>query len=183
MATSNIILTIVLVGGIGLLVAASVRAWRVWRRYAAARIVTCPETSNPAAVHVDAMRAVFSALLDSGPTITLRACSRWPERGLCAQPCLCQIESGEAPDVPGLAARWYGRKSCAYCGRIISDGPSGVSRAALLGPDGVTIEWREVAPERLVSAFGTQHPVCWNCHVAETFRRLYPELVVDRPPH
>jgi len=24
-------------------------------------------------------------------------------------------------------------------------------------------------------------PVCWNCHVAETFRRLYPEMAADRP--
>jgi len=22
---------------------------------------------------------------------------------------------------------------------------------------------------------------CWNCHIAETFRRRFPDLVVDRP--
>jgi hypothetical protein len=26
-------------------------------------------------------------------------------------------------------------------------------------------------------------PVCWNCHIAQTFRRVHPELVVVRPPH
>ena len=28
---------------------------------------------------------------------------------------------------------------------------------------------------------GTHLPVCWNCHIAESFRREHPELVVDRP--
>jgi hypothetical protein len=32
----------------------------------------------------------------------------------------------------------------------------------------------------LLDVFSTHRPVCWNCHVTETFRRLHPELVVDR---
>ena len=51
---------------------------------------------------------------------------------------------------------------------------------ALLDPDHRTIEWRQLRPEQLPDVFSTHRPVCWNCHVAETFRRLHPELVVDR---
>jgi hypothetical protein len=51
---------------------------------------------------------------------------------------------------------------------------------ALLADDGTTIEWPDVPAERLPAALRTQPPVCWNCHIAETFRRLHPELVTDR---
>ncbi len=52
---------------------------------------------------------------------------------------------------------------------------------ALLGPDFKTAEWREFRPEQLPDIFSRCQAVCWNCHVTETFRRLHPELVVDRP--
>ena len=31
-----------------------------------------------------------------------------------------------------------------------------------------------------ILALATSLPMCWNCHVAESFRRLHPELVTDR---
>ena len=52
---------------------------------------------------------------------------------------------------------------------------------ALLGPDFRTTEWKGIRPEQLPEIFSTRQPVCWNCHIAETFRRLHPELVTDRP--
>ncbi len=51
---------------------------------------------------------------------------------------------------------------------------------ALLGRDFRTIEWKDVSPEELPEIFSTHQPVCWNCHVAETFRRMHPNLVTDR---
>jgi len=36
-------------------------------------------------------------------------------------------------------------------------------------------------PERLRATISNHPPVCWDCHIAETFRRTYPELVTDRP--
>jgi hypothetical protein len=30
---------------------------------------------------------------------------------------------------------------------------------------------------------GRHWPVCWSCHMSETFRRAHPELVVERPAH
>ena len=49
-----------------------------------------------------------------------------------------------------------------------------------LRADGVTTEWTAMDPAALPDAMRARHPVCWNCHVAETFRRTHPELVTDR---
>jgi len=38
-----------------------------------------------------------------------------------------------------------------------------------------------IPAEKLQEVLRTDWPVCWNCHVAETFRREHPELVVNRP--
>jgi hypothetical protein len=70
---------------------------------------------------------------------------------------------------------------CAFCRRPIVQTAFLDHYAALLQPDGTTVEWPAVAPERLRGALSTDPPVCWDCHIAETFRRLYPELVTDRP--
>jgi hypothetical protein len=52
--------------------------------------------------------------------------------------------------------------------------------AALRGHDGPTLQWTEVPAEYLPQLFRTHSPVCWNCHIAETFRHMHPELVTDR---
>ena len=46
--------------------------------------------------------------------------------------------------------------------------------------EGVTVEWSDFRPEALPEVLATHWPVCWDCHIAETFRRKYPKLVVDR---
>jgi len=43
------------------------------------------------------------------------------------------------------------------------------------------VQWNEVTPDKLPELFATHLPVCCNCHIAETFRREYPERVVVRP--
>src|SRR6266576_3849706 len=45
------------------------------------------------------------------------------------------------------------------------------------------LEWNEIPLEHLQQTLSTHWPVCWNCHIAETFRRRHPELVTDRPAH
>jgi hypothetical protein len=47
-------------------------------------------------------------------------------------------------------------------------------------PAGVKVEWGQVLPEHLPAVLAAGRPVCWTCHVTETFRREHPELVVDR---
>jgi hypothetical protein len=44
-----------------------------------------------------------------------------------------------------------------------------------------TRAWRDVEPAAILDTLATHAPVCWNCHVTETFRREHPELVIDRP--
>jgi len=167
-----------------ILIFGSVHALRVWRRFRELMIVTCPETALAAVVRVDARHASLSALMDVQPALRLVDCSRWESRGRCAEPCLAQVSAeGESCRLTARARQWYAGRKCVYCGRLISDGRTLEHRAALLAPDGSTVEWAAVPPADLTRVFRTHVPVCWNCHVAESFRRLHPELVVDRPAH
>jgi len=145
------------------------------------RLVTCPENHRPAAVVVSALDAAASATLGRR-RLQLKACSRWPEKKGCGQQCLSQVEAAPADClVRTMLNRWYLGKSCVYCRK-----PFGVIRwhddkPAFLGGDGRTRRWDEVTPEALPQVLAFDRPVCWNCHVAETFRREHPGLVVDRP--
>jgi len=148
-----------------------------------ARLVTCPETKQPAAVEVDATRAAVTALL-GGPALRLRDCSRWPGREGCGQECLREIEAAPADClVRTILTRWYEGKFCVSCGRDLGRVDWREHKPALLSPEGKTVDWHEVVPENLREMLSTHMPICWDCHVARTFRRLYPELVVDRPWH
>jgi hypothetical protein len=175
---ATIIILAVLVGVV--LLACATRAAGAWWRFRGTRLVTCPETEAAAAVTVDTTGAAFTAVF-GGPRLWLDACSRWPSRRFCGQECLAQIKA--APDdcrVDTIARRWFGSKTCVFCRRAITETRLVPHRPALLAPDGSTVEWPEVAPERLPEAFRTHAPVCWSCHVTETFRRMHPELVTDR---
>lgn len=166
------------------LVLGALHALRVWRQFHAPMIVTCPETAQPAAVQVDARHASLSSLVDMQPALRLSDCSRWESRERCAEPCLSQIVSDAAScQLTTLARQWYAGRTCVYCGKRIFDGETLEPHAALRAPDDTTVEWAVVPPEDLIRVFRTHQPVCWNCHVAESFRRLHPELVVDRPAH
>ena len=65
----------------------------VYLKFRGTRLVTCPETKEPAAVEVDAKYAAIAA-----PTgergLRLKDCSRWPESQDCGQQCLGQISVG-----------------------------------------------------------------------------------------
>ena len=144
------------------------------------RIITCPETNEPAAVKVSAgYAALSSVLLD--PTLRLRQCSRWPERQDCGQQCLKQIEA--APEdclVRTILAGWYQGKACVYCHKPLGEINWLEHKPALLSPERKTVEWSELRPEAIPAVLETHRPVCWNCHIAETFREQYPDLAVDR---
>jgi hypothetical protein len=71
-------------------------AGRAYFKYRGTRLVTCPETDSPAAVRVGAGRIMASSSIGE-PDLRLGSCSRWPERRLCGQPCLSQIEAAPAP--------------------------------------------------------------------------------------
>ena len=156
---------------------------RTYLRYRGERLVVCPETQKPAAVDVDAGRAARGAL-SGNLKVRLSDCSRWPEREGCGQDCLSQVEADPATCmVWNIVGRWYADKTCVLCGKPFGEIHWHDHRPALLDAEMRTVQWPEVAPEKLPEVFATHWPVCWNCHVAESFRRQHPERVVDRPHH
>lgn len=169
---------LIVVAVIALLLRASLAAWL---RYRGKFLVTCPETHRIAAVDVDTARAALSAAM--GHTqVQLQDCSRWPERGHCAQPCLAQIaDSPHECMLSSVVRSWYRGKQCALCNRQLGNLDWLAHQPALLAPDHRTVEWKDVPPEMLPEVFAKFRPLCWDCHVAETFRREHPELVIDVP--
>lgn len=175
------IIVVVLVLAAGLFIARSVPGLRAYFTFRGKRLVTCPETHKAAAVQVAAGEAGVGAFF-SELTVRLRECSRWPERQNCGQDCLQQVEADPQNClVWNIVSKWYEGKSCVFCHKPIGPLHHVDHAPALLGPDFRTTEWKYVRPEELPEIFATHQPVCWNCHVAESFRRLHPELVTDRP--
>jgi hypothetical protein len=183
MTISVLTITIaVLVLAVGLFVLRAVPGVRALFKWRGERIVTCPETKQPAAVNVAASEAALGVFFNE-PTLRLKECSRWPERQGCGQDCLQQIEANAQNClVWNMVSKWYEGKKCVFCHKPIPP-PHHVDHApALLGPDFRTTEWKNIAAEKLPEVFSTHQPVCWNCHVSETFRRERAELVTDRAP-
>ncbi|HUO24618.1 MAG TPA: hypothetical protein VMU61_03065 [Candidatus Aquilonibacter sp.] len=175
-----LIVIVVLVVAVGLFVFRAIPGVRAYFRYRGERLVTCPENHRAAAVDVDARQAAAGAFL-SEPTLRLKECSRWPEREGCGQECLQQIEvDPENCLVWNIVSKWYEGKKCVFCHKTFGPLRHMDHAPALLDPERRSVEWRELRPEQLPEVFATHQPICWNCHVAETFRRLHPELVVDR---
>lgn len=145
------------------------------------RLITCPETEQPAAVWIRVGRALLTSFFRR-PDFRLKDCSRWPERQDCGQACLSQIEA--APEdclLRRILARWYSERSCALCGKPLSEADWLLHPPALMRADRVTFEWSELAPEKIPEALRMSLPVCWNCHVTEQFRRRYPDRITERP--
>jgi hypothetical protein len=171
------------------LLAALVCAWAAWtvaralriaRHLRGARVVTCPETGQPAVVAIDVRHAVASGLDEQVAPLQLRACSRWPERGGCNEPCISEAAAPASTPRAIVESALKG-EPCAFCRKPIDDVAFLGHYPALLQSDRTTIAWPDVPLDRLRDSLRSQRPVCWNCHVTETFRRRYPELVTDRP--
>ena len=176
-----------LVAGVAVLVGLGVlwlfvrRVVRAWVVYRGTRIVVCPENREMVAVAVDARHAAFSAP-GGRAELVLESCTRWPEKRSCGQACLGQIESApEACLLRRILGDWYGAKSCAFCGRPFGTLRWHDHRPALLAPGGAFVDWAGFRPEQVIDVLATHKPVCWDCRVAEGFRREHPALVTDRP--
>lgn len=149
-------------------------------RYRGKRVITCPETRKPAAVEVDARHAALTAAI-SHPDLRLKSCSRWPEREDCGQECLLQIElSPEGCLLRNILTDWYANKHCVSCGKKFGEIHWSDNKPALLSLEGRTVEWSELRPEEVPGLLATHYPVCWDCHITETFCREHPELIIDR---
>ncbi len=153
---------------------------RTSQRFGGERVIICPETGKQAMVEVDAQHAAFTSLF--GRTdLRLENCWRWPLRQNCGQECLLQLDVAP-PDclVSSVLEKWYRGKQCAFCRRRFQDISLLEHKPALLNGEGVTVEWRQIPITAVNEAMATYLPVCWNCHIAQTFHREHPDLVVDR---
>lgn len=153
---------------------------RTSQRFGGERVIICPETGKQAMVEVDTRHAALTSLF--GQTdLRLESCWRWPLRENCGQECLLQLDG--APEgclVSSVLEKWYRGKQCAFCKRRFDDISLLDHKPALLNSDGATVEWRAVPITAVNEAIATYLPVCWNCHIAQTFHREHPDLVVER---
>jgi hypothetical protein len=149
-------------------------------KYRGGQVIICPETGKQAMVEVDMPHAALTSLF--GQTdLQLESCWRWPLKKDCGQECLLQIQVAPADcRVRSVLEKWYRGKSCAFCKRQFAQIPLIDHKPALLNSEGVTLDWAQIPISEANEAMATHLPVCWNCHIAKTFRREHPELVVDR---
>jgi hypothetical protein len=114
--------------------------------------------------------------------LRLNSCTRWPGRADCDQDCVYQIAN--APEdcaVRTMLAEFYEGRSCVLCSKPLAGPRWDEHKPALLRAyDRRTFECRELPPEALPVVLDAYLPVCWDCHIAESFRRDHPELVTDR---
>ncbi len=187
MSTVGILLLVVVFVLAGYLALRLVAALRYYFRFRGKRLVICPETHRAAAVDVATGKAAISALTGK-PRLKLHTCSRWPERADCPQECVPQIAaSPERTKVESIANEFYSNQACIYCHKPI--GQTGWfqlwlnHKPALMDAARETAQWNEVPPEQLPDLFASHRPVCWNCHIIESFRRKHADLVTQRPQH
>jgi hypothetical protein len=157
---------------------------RASQKFGGERIIICPETGKQAMVEIDLRHAAISSLI--GQTdLRLDDCWRWPMKENCGQECLLQLDVADSNClVRSVLEKWYRDKHCAFCERPFERIDLIDHKPALLSPEGATIEWKQVPIAKVMETMATHSPVCWNCHIAQEFRREHPDLVVDRslPP-
>jgi hypothetical protein len=159
----------------------AVRYATAYTRLQGKRVLTCPETGQAVGVDLEVGKAALAEAVGVKPALSLADCTRWPERAGCDQACLHQMEAApESCKLRTLLEDWYVGKRCAFCRKSFATINWTDHKPALLTPDLKTIAWSEVRPEMVDLVLGTHMPVCWDCHVAETFRREHPELITDR---
>ncbi len=154
---------------------------RASQRFSGERVIICPETGKQAMVEVDVRHAALTSLVGQ-TALRLENCWRWPLRADCGQECLLQLDV--APDeclVRSVLEKWYRDKKCAFCHRPFDQIQLTDHKPALLNREGTTVDWSAISISAVNDAIANYPPVCWNCHVAQTFHREHADLVVERP--
>jgi hypothetical protein len=94
---------------------------------------------------------------------------------------LSQIEaSPEDCLVRNILSKWYEGKVCAWCGRPFGEIEWAGRKPALLGTNGISIEWNDVSADALLDTLAAASPVCFACHMATKLVREHPDLAIDR---
>jgi len=157
-------------------------ALTAWIRLRGTRVVICPQTLEPVSVTLDRGHAAVTAVWDAAD-LKLATCTRWPLPVDCDQACVSQIvQPGYETRPAAIAAHLFEGQRCAICRLAIDPVDTASLPPGLLDP--VThdvVPWNEVPPERLREEFRTRRALCANCTLAESFRRRFPDRVVDRP--
>jgi hypothetical protein len=156
-------------------------ALRAWR-FHGQMLVTCPESQSAVSVRVATFRAAAGEFVNR-PHLELSDCSRWPEMAGCGQDCVRQIEENPGEHrVWNIAAKWFAGKKCVLCRKPIEPVSHLDHAPALMKMVGrQTFEWRNLPTEDLPAAFAECAPVCWSCHMTETFLQKFPGRAVVRP--
>ena len=157
-------------------VGTSLRALSVWNRRRVEGIVTGQDDMRPRLDHLDVGRAIaHDPSSDGGPT------EAWPGRAHPGDGDPTPYPPAATDNSPSAQVRQWARgRQCVTCGGPLVESRLAGHHIALLEPSGMTREWVDVAADRLPLALATCLPMCWNCHVAATFRRMRPDLVTDR---
>lgn len=176
MQIAVIILAILIVATLATLLAAR------YARLRGARVITCPDNHQYAGVEVDAAHATLTSIFHGKTHLQLQSCTRWPEKEGCGQECVAEIESATNHClVRAVLADWYLGRKCRFCQHAFGQVNWHDHKPALFDADrGRSVEWTAIAPEKVYDAMSRFEPVCWNCHVAETFRQDHGDLVTDR---
>lgn len=142
-------------------------------KYRGTRAVDCPEMGRPALAEIDVLHASLTSV-NGPPDIRLENCSRWSLNNQCGQGCLANLDvaPGECL-VSGVLMRWYRGKNCVYCGKPAEELQWMDHAPALQTLAG---EPREVPVENHSVVLKTHLPVCWNCYIAQSFRKEHPDL-------
>lgn len=158
-------------------------ALATWLRLRGTRVVTCPETHKDAGVTVDLGHAAATAIWEKAD-VALATCSRWPERKGCDQACVAQIvEAQDETRARTIAAHFFEGARCAICQQRIEPPASASLQPGLFDPATQEVSaWDEVPAEQLQDIFKARRAICPNCTLAESFRRRFPDRVVDRIP-
>ncbi len=153
---------------------------RAYQKFRGTRVIKCPETGRPAIVEVDAEHAALTSFI--GQTdIRLENCWRWPLNKECGQECLLGLNVA-SPEclVRSVLMKWYRGKKCAFCQRVFGEVEWIDHKPAVLSPASITVDWGEIPFTKVNEVLASYLPVCWSCHIAQTFRREHPDLVVER---
>jgi hypothetical protein len=87
-------------------------------------------------------------------------CSRWPEREDCDQECLKEIEADpENCLVWNMVSHWYEGKKCRSVTKAFGPLHYLDHAPALCGADHTTMEWKDIAPQKLPELFAKCQPI------------------------
>jgi hypothetical protein len=175
-----------LILGAALLLTFGVAAKALWAhlRFRGTRVVVCPRDGKLEALQLDALQAAFTAV--PRPVLRAVACSQWPQRRNCGQPCLDQIEDDPRPSpVTAFLSDWYAGRRCSRCGTLFLAIRWIARPPALVDRQGRARSWYELPMDQLADSLSHYRPLCWGCHVMAELREEAerdPDPAVDQEP-